>query len=289
MKAAPFDYFQAATLDEVIAAFQRFGDEACILAGGQSLMPLLNMRLADPQVLIDINHIAELQGVSLIDGHVRIGALTRHSELARSADIAQHAPLLKLAAPHIAHPAIRNRGTIGGSLSHADPAAELPACVIASNARINLAGPNGTRTVAAGEFFQGIFETTLAAGEILTSVDIPLLGADDVVAFDELARRSGDYAAAGIAAKGTRADGGLRDLRIVFFSIADRPLLAEKTMAAVADLTWSDETAAAARAAFDADLTDLADDLHTSAATKKHLAWVLCGRAMTELAGSDAL
>lgn len=280
MKPSAFVYTRAESLDDVFAAFAEHGDDARLLAGGQSLMPILNMRLAEPDILVDINDIDELNGVAVVDGHLRVGALTRHRELASNADIAAHAPLLRLAAPHIAHPAIRNRGTFGGSLCHADPAAELPACVIALSAKMNIAGPGGTRTVAATDFIEGIFDTCLADDEILTSVDIPLPGDDQVFGFDELARRHGDYAIAGLAASATRRGTELDDLRLVYFSVADRAVLASQTMAAV---TAGGDTASALAA----DLADAMDDLHSSAATKRHLAGVLLDRVLDRMRGGD--
>ncbi|MEK9724962.1 MAG: xanthine dehydrogenase family protein subunit M [Rhodospirillaceae bacterium] len=280
MKPAPFEFVRAASLDETFGAIARFGDDARILAGGQSLMPILNMRLAQPSALIDINGIQELSGIAVVDGKLRIGALTRHAELLTSADVARHAPLLAQAAPHIAHPAIRNRGTIGGSLAHADPAAELPACVLAHDATLNIAGPNGTRAVAAADFFQGIFETALDHGEILTSVDIPPMAGGAVAAFDELARRHGDYAVTGLAAVGSARGGSFAGLRVVFFALADRPVLAANAAAA---LEGQSDLTDAVRAALADDLADVADDLHTSAATKRHLAGVLLGRVLATI------
>ena len=285
MKAAPFDYVRATALNDVFDAFERHGDEAQIVAGGQSLMPILNMRLAAPRVLVDINHIAELGGVSLTDGALRIGALTRHRDLGASALVAQHVPLLNLATPHIAHPAIRNRGTFGGSLSHADPAAELPACAIASDALINVTSRRGDRAIKAVDFFLGIFNTALEPDEILVSVDIPVIGATERVAFAELARRQGDYAIVGLAAKGT-VDGRIfRNLRLVFFSVADRPIMATETIAALEGRVYSPETVKVAEDALEADLHEIDKDLHSSAATKCHLARVLVGRVLSQLVG----
>ena len=286
MKAAPFDFVRATALSDVFAAFERHGDDARIVAGGQSLMPMMNMRLAAPRVLVDINHIAELNGVSETDGTLRIGALTRHQELGVNALVAEHAPLLTMASTHIAHPAIRNRGTFGGSLSHADPAAELPACAIASDAVINaVSSSRGERSIKAVDFFLGTFHTALEPDEILVSVDIPIIGAAERVAFDELARRQGDYALVGLAAKGTIEGKTFKDLRLVFFSVADRPILATETIATLEGKDYSPETVTVAEAALEVDLQDIDSDLHTSAATKTHLARVLVGRVLAELAG----
>ncbi len=287
MKPAPFEFVRAASMDEVFATFEQYGDDALILAGGQSMMPMLNMRLASPKILVDINHVAELDGISLTGGALRIGALTRHRDLGSSADVARHAPLLQLAVPHIAHPAIRNRGTLGGSISHADPAAELPACAIASDATINVAGANGDRAIAAADYFLGIFDTALELGEVLVSVDIPSIGATERVAFAELARRRGDYAMTGLAAKATVEGNTLGNLRLVFFAIADRPLVASETMAALEGVDYSLETVTAIENALAADLQDAIGDLHTPVETKRHLARVLVGRVLAQLVGGE--
>ena len=288
MKPAPFEYVRAKSVDEIFAAFERHGDDALILAGGQSMMPMLNMRLASPKVLVDINQVSELEGISVSGGVLRIGALTRHQNLGSSVDVAQHAPLLKLAVPHIAHPAIRNRGTFGGSISHADPAAELPACAIASDATVNVTGRNGDRTIAAADFFRGIFDTALEPGEVLVSVDVPSIGAAERVAFSELARRRGDYAMTGLAAKATVDGQSLRGLRLVFFAVADRPLVACDTMAALEGVDYSPGMVDAVEDALATDLQEVIGDLHTPEETKRHLARVLVGRVLAQLVGGEA-
>lgn len=287
MKPAPFEYVQAASLDDVFGAIAEYGDEARIVAGGQSLMPILNMRLASPRVLIDINGIAELSGITVADGVLRIGALTRHRELLHSPVVAEHAPLLRLAAPHIAHPAIRNRGTFGGSLCHADPAAELPACIVASGACLHIRGPNGSRAVDAADFFAGVFETALAADEVLTAVDIPLIKDGERVAFDELARRHGDYAIVGLAAKARTAEGTFSDVSLVFFSIADRPLAATNAAAALQGQPATSPASDPVKAALLSDLAEAAGDLHTTADAKRQMAAVLLDRVLADLAGGD--
>lgn len=280
MKPAPFEYIRATALDDVFAAFSRFGDEARIIAGGQSLMPILNIRLASPEALVDINDIEELKGISVEGDYVRIGALTRHRELLSSPEIARHAPLFRLAAPYIAHPAIRNRGTFGGSISHADPAAELGACVVASGGRINVAGPNGKRTLDADGFFLGTFETELAEDEILTDVEIPVIGPGERVGFDELARRSGDYATVGLAARGRTDSGVIEDIWPVFFSVSDRPVMARKAAATLKGRAISDACDDDVLAALGEDLSETGDDLHTSAEGKRHMAGVLLTRVL---------
>ena len=200
MKPAAFAYAKARSLEDAVARLAAHPGEAKLLAGGQSLIATLNMRLSSPSLLVDINGVAGLDGIRVRDGMVEIGALTRHVALERSAEIAKHAPLIALAMPHIAHPAIRNRGTIGGSLAYADPAAELPACLVALDGEVDIAGPGGKRTVKAGKFFQGLFETALGPHDVLSAVRFPVATADTRVGFAELARRHGDYAIVGLAA-----------------------------------------------------------------------------------------
>ena len=164
MKPAPFAYAKAKSLDHAIELLARPDGEARLLAGGQSLIATLNMRLSAPKLLIDLNGVGGLAGIALKNGMIEIGALTRHVEAERSEEIAEHAPLIALAMPHIGHAAIRNRGTIGGSIAFADPAAELPACLVALGGEVEIAGPRGRRTVKADDFFKGLFETALGAG-----------------------------------------------------------------------------------------------------------------------------
>jgi carbon-monoxide dehydrogenase medium subunit len=279
LKAAPFAYVKAAALDQVLDLLVRHGDEARLLAGGQSLIPSLNLRLAAPALLIDINGLDELAGIAVADGTLRIGALTRHRTIEQSGEIARHAPLLAQAMPYVAHPAIRNRGTLGGSIALADPAAELPACALALGARIELRGPAGPRAVAASAFFRGLYETDLRPDEVVTAISIPTPGPGRRSAFAELARRHGDYALAGLAAT-ARVDGGtLHDLRLVFFGIGSRPTLAA-TAGAVLESGAGDLPAALA-----ADLAPLAD-LQAGAATKLHLAGVLTARVVAQLTGA---
>jgi carbon-monoxide dehydrogenase medium subunit len=283
VKPAPFAYIRASSLDQVFDLLDEHGDDARILAGGQSLMATLNMRLSAPEVLIDINRIDGLAGISVADGHLRIGAITRHAAVAASSDVARHAPLIARAMPHIAHVAIRNRGTFGGSIAFADPAAELPAVCRALRARFVLQGRGGSRTVAANDFFLGLFETARQPDEVLVAAEIPMIADGEKASFLELARRHGDYAIIGIAAQGKVAGNVFSDMRLAFFGAGDRPILAAAANAALEGKACSDETVAAAQAALDADL-DPMPDLNGSAATKMHLARVLTGRALKELA-----
>jgi carbon-monoxide dehydrogenase medium subunit len=261
-------------VDEAVALL---GDtpDAKLLAGGQSLMATLNMRLSAPAALIDINGIGGLDGIAVKNGAVEIGALTRHAQAEHSAEIAQHAPLIALAMPNIAHSAIRNRGTIGGSISFADPAAELPACLLALGGEVDIAGPKGKRTVKADDFFKGLFDTALGPSDILTTVRVPTAGKDTRVGFAELARRHGDYAIVGLAAT-AKADGkGLKDVRLAFFGVGATPVRAKKAEAALA----SGDAEAAVKAL---DL-DPPDDVQATGVVKKHLAGVLLRRVARQL------
>jgi carbon-monoxide dehydrogenase medium subunit len=283
MKAPPFAYACARNLTEVFELLERHGAGAKLLAGGQSLMPALNMRLSSPQLLIDISRLQEYAGIRVQDGHMHIGALTTHAAIGESAGIRKHLPLLADAVEHIAHPAIRNCGTFGGSLAMADPAAEWPACCVALDAQIVLADKAGTRRVAAREFFQGLYATAMQSSEVLTEVIVPIPGAGYRHAFLELARRRGDYAMVGIAAL-AKVDGGtLSDVRLTYLGAGDKPVLARNT-SQVFDLKEFSETALKAAQDLLASELDPAADLYSSAATKLHLARVLTARAVKQLA-----
>jgi carbon-monoxide dehydrogenase medium subunit len=266
MKAPRFAYARPASVAEALALLDEHRDDARVLAGGQSLVPMLNFRVAAPKVLVDINRIVALAGIKVTKSHVRIGALTRHVELERSPDIARHLPLVAAAMPHIAHPAIRNRGTFGGSCALADPAAELPACALALGATFIVAGKKGERRIAAKDFFKGLYATALKSGELLVAADFPVLQPGYRSAFGELARRHGDYAMVGVAAQGSQ-----KGLRAAFFGVGDSPAVVEAGSAGeiVSKLEGELEPRA---------------DLHASAAMKLHLAKVLAGRVLREFA-----
>lgn len=280
MKAPPFAYARPGTLGEALDLLEKHGEKAKLLAGGQSLIATLNMRLSAPELLIDISRLTELSGIQVRNGIATIGALTTHAHIERSAEIRRHLPLLAQAAPHIAHPAIRNVGTVGGSLALADPAAEWPACCIALDAQITIAGKRGTRKVAAREFFKGLYATALRPGEVLTAIEIPVFDPDTRSAFVELAQRRGDYAIVGLAAVAKSARGALSDVRLAFLGVGATPVLARKAMAAMEGRRAGD--AAAATKALEQDL-DPAADLYSSPATKMQLARVLTGRALAAL------
>lgn len=273
MKAPPFQYRRMETLDELLGALAAHGEEASILAGGQSLVPLMNLRMARPELLLDINPLTELSGIRVEDDRLVIGALTRHVDVLNSPDVRRHAPLIADSMPHVAHDAIRNRGTFGGSVALADPAAELPACCLALDAEIELRAQTGSRMVPAADFFLSAYETARMDTEALVAVHIPI-EKDAVSFFDELSRRRGDYALAGLAARANVAAGRLSDIRLVYFGIEDRPLRAK---AAEAALEKGDT--AAAEAALEADL-DPIDDPQTSSAARRQFARVLLRRAV---------
>jgi carbon-monoxide dehydrogenase medium subunit len=278
MKPAAFDYLAPSTLDEALQALAAHGQDASVIAGGQSLMPMLAFRLLEPRWLIDLNRIEGLNHIRIEGQHLHIGALTRHAQVEHSPLIAQHLPLLSLAMPHIAHVAIRQRGSIGGSVCLADPAAELPACMVALQARMVLQSLSGRREVAADDFFKGLYQTALAPGELLVDMAIPLPAAGTRVAFDEFSRRHGDYAMAGLAAC---AHAQARSARLVFSGCGDKParaLRAEALLIARGPKP-SYETL---RAAIDADLHPEAD-LQAQPDTKRHLATVLLQRAWDHL------
>jgi carbon-monoxide dehydrogenase medium subunit len=277
VKPSPFAYAQAKSLDHAIELLGRPDGEARLLAGGQSLIATLNMRLSAPKLLIDLNGIRGLSGIALKNGQVEIGALTRHTEAERSSEIAQHAPLIALAMPHIGHVAIRNRGTLGGSIAFADPAAELPACLLALGGEIEIAGENGKRTVKADDFFKRLFETALGPRDVLTAIRVPAASKESRAGFAEFARRHGDYAMVGLAASAKARGTGLSDVRLAYFGVGAVPLRAKKAEAALAGGSLDDAVKALA-----ADL-DPSDDVQATGTTKKHLAGVLLRRVAKQL------
>ncbi|HEX5508513.1 MAG TPA: xanthine dehydrogenase family protein subunit M, partial [Pseudolabrys sp.] len=274
VKPAPFAYRKARSLDEAIALLGEHKD-ARLLAGGQSLIATLNMRLSAPSLLVDINGIDGISGIERKNGMVEIGALTRHAQAERSDIIASGAPLIARALPEIGHPAIRNRGTIGGSVAFADPAAELPACLLALDGQLDISGPKGKRTVKAQDFFKGLFETALGPQDVLTAIRVPAATPQTRTGFAELARRHGDYAIVGLAASARAQGKGLADVRLAFFGVGATTMRARKAEAALADGNVD-----AAIGALD---LEPADDIQATAATRKHLAGVLLRRVATQL------
>jgi carbon-monoxide dehydrogenase medium subunit len=283
MKASAFSYTRATSVVNALELLVAHGDKAKLLSGGQSLMPAMNLRLISPQLIIDIGELAELRGIALRGDVLIIGALTRHVELASSPEIAAHAPLLTEAIAHVAHPAIRNRGTLGGSLAHADPASELPACMLALNATIVVRGQAGERRIAAEDFFTGIYETALSAQELLVAVELPLARKRSVHFFCEFARRRGDYAIAGLAAQAIVTGDVFTDLRLVFFAVGDRPMSA-RAAKKLLNVAVTPGVLADASAALAEELDPLGDQ-QASASMRRHLAKVLLARCVSALIG----
>jgi len=283
MKAPAFNYARASSVQEALDLLSRHGDRAKILSGGQSLMPALNLRLLAPEWLIDIGTIAELRGISVGDRYMTIGASTRHVDLQRSPDVAEHAPLLRDAIAHVAHPAIRNRGTIGGSLAHADPASELPACVIALGATIIVRGPAGERRISAVDFFVGIYETQLSSEELLVAIEVPKRSSRARHFFREYARRSGDYAMAGLAANAEIEGDVLADLRLGYFAVGEKPVLAAASRHLLGKPV-TERMLADARAALDDEL-DPHDDQQATGDMRRYLARQLLTACVVSLLG----
>lgn len=279
MKAPPFGYVKAHALTQVFDLLDQHGDEAKILAGGQSLIPSLNLRLSRPTILIDIGGLDDLRGIRETADQIVAGALTTHVELEKSPIIFRHVPLVAAAMPHIAHPAIRNRGTLGGSLAFADPAAELPACAVALDATFLLRNRSQERRVKAVDFFHGLFETELRSDEILAAIEFPKAAAGHRFAFKELARRHGDYAMIGLAAAAPHPGA----LCLAYFGVADRPVAAARAAACLLR-----DGAAGLDAACAALADDLAPsgDFNAAPETKLHLAKVLLRRALPSLLNS---
>ena len=287
MKASAFSYARATSVTNAIDLLAAHGDGAKVLSGGQSLMPAMNLRLISPELIVDIGDIAELRGIAVTGDRLRIGALTRHVDVQNSPEIAAHAPLLTQAIAHVAHPAIRNRGTIGGSLAHADPAAELPACMVALDATIIVNGPTGERRVPARDFFTGIYETVLSVDELLVAVEIPAPPKNAAHFFCEFARRHGDYGIVGLAAQAIVADDILTDLRLAFFAVSDRPVLARAATKLLNVAVTPAVLLEASRAL--ADELDPEEDQQASASMRRHLAKVLLARCVAALLGRPEL
>jgi carbon-monoxide dehydrogenase medium subunit len=287
MKASAFAYARATSIADALELLVAHGDGAKVLSGGQSLMPAMNLRLISPELVVDIGDLTELKGIERRHDALRIGALTRHVDLLNSPEIAAHAPLLTEAIAHVAHPAIRNKGTLGGSLAHADPASELPACMLALNATIIVLGPSGERRIAAADFFTGIYETALSAQELLVAVELPVSGADSIHFFHEFARRHGDYAIVGIAAQAVVRGDFFSDLRIALFAVGDRPVLAEAA-ARLINVAVTPAMLSDASTALGEEL-DPQEDQQASPAMRRHLAKVLLVRCVATLLGRPDL
>jgi carbon-monoxide dehydrogenase medium subunit len=279
VKPAAFAYAKASSVREAIALLSKHKKGARLLAGGQSLIAALNLRLDAPSLLIDINGIKGLGKIELKKNWLELGALVRQAEALRSPLVQKHAPLIARALSHVAHPAIRNRGTIGGSIALADPAAELPACLMALDGEVVIAGPRGKRAVKAKAFFKDLFETALGPRDLLIAIRLPAANRQSRFAFSEISRRQGDYALVGIAAAAQAKGAQLSDLHLVYFGVGQTAVRARK-----AEIAFVKGGLDAAVAALDDDL-DPPDDVQTTGATKKYLAGVLLRRVAGELAG----
>lgn len=282
MKSPAFDYIRADSVSHAFEAYQAADGDAVYLSGGHSVVPSLALRLQAPALMIDLSDIATLSGISLHDGWLRIGAMTRHVQAMTNPLIAAHAPLFTAAAPFVAHPAIRNRGTLGGSLAHADPASEFPAAAVAMRAELEIVGPSGTRRLAADDFFLDIYEAAIKPGEILQAIHVPSTVPGQMIGFDEIARRRGDYAMVGGAVQAVASNGVLDDISIALFSVGNRPTRAVAAQAALAGRAIDDVSIAAAQAALGDDLAP-SDEQNFPASMRMHLARVLLGRILANL------
>ena len=281
MKAAAFAYARATSVANALELLAVHGEKARVLSGGQSLIPAMNLRLVAPELIVDIGELAELRGIAVKGETLVIGALTRHVDLLKSSHIVKCAPLLAAAVAHVAHPAIRNRGTIGGSLAQADPASELPACMLALGATIVVRGPGGERRIAAEEFFTGIYETKLAPQDLLVASEVPVARNEAAHFFQEFARRHGDYAIVGLAAQAMLQGDGFADLRLGYFAVGDKPVLANAA-SKLTGVTITPALLAEASAALSDEL-DPHEDQQATAAMRRHLARVLLTRCVASL------
>lgn len=280
MKSAAFSYARPTRLHEALQLLAQHGDEARLLAGGQTLLATLNMRLSEPALLIDLQAVDELKGLRVDGASLRIGAMATHTEIAESKLVAEHAPLLTAAAPHIAHRAIRNLGTFGGSIAYGDPAAEWPACLLALGGVVIAGSVRGERRIAADDFFTGLYTTALAADEVIIACELPLAAPGQKFSFAELARRHGDYAAAGLAASATFNEGSITQVRLAWIAIGSVPMRSPGAELALATQALTADSVSRAVEVLQGELSPLADLTH-SAAAKKHLASVLLRRALT--------
>ncbi|MBI4790927.1 MAG: xanthine dehydrogenase family protein subunit M [Chloroflexi bacterium] len=280
MKPAPFRYFAPSTLQEALDLLAEHGDAAKVLAGGQSLTPMMNFRLVTPAILIDLNPISELSFIREQDGHLVIGAMARQRHLERDPRVAAYAPLIAETMPFVAHPQIRNRGTVGGSLAHADPAAELPAVMIALDAEFKLSSQKGERQVRAADFFIGLFTTALDPTELLTEITLPTRMPRTGHAFQEVSRRHGDFALAGVATTvALDEQGACRDARIVYLGLGMRPIAADAAAKQMIGAMPTAEAIQHVANAVDAEI-EPSTDIHASAEFRRHLARVLTRRAL---------
>lgn len=280
MKAPAFSYARPRQLHEVFNLLAAHGDDARLLAGGQTLLATLNMRLSEPALLIDMQAISELKGLSLVGQTLRIGAMVTHTEIETSAMVAKHAPLLTAAAPHIAHRAIRNAGTFGGSIAYGDPAAEWPACMLALGGVIVARSLRGERRIAADNFFTGLYTTDLAPDEVIVACEVPVTKADQKMSFSELARRHGDYAVVGLAATARLTGNILSSVRLAWIGVGSTPMRSPKAEQALGGQPLTMQTLSQAVEVLRSEITPIPDLTHSDAA-KRQLAGVLLKRALT--------
>ena len=278
MKSPAFSYYEAKDLADAINV-KKTDDDAVILAGGQSLLPTLNMRLSNPSVLIDIGKIKELREIKIEDGFLSIGAMSSHSKVMSNKYVNEVLPILCKILSQVAHPAIRNKGTHGGSVAYGDPAAELPAFAVLVDAQIALSGSSGERIISAKEFYKGLFETSINPDEILTSVKYPINQNDTELFFDEVTRRHGDYAMAGLVGSIKQKNKIKDEINLVFFATGDKPNEAPKTCEYLLtnEYNYSD-----IKDILKNDI-EFASDISSSSDMKAHLSAILVGRMMKEL------
>ncbi len=284
MIPAKFEYVRPSSLDEAVRALAEGGDDAKVIAGGQSLMPLLRLRLVYPDLLIDVGGLEGLRGVTDVGGDLLIGARTTHYQLVHDPLVAEHCGLLAQAASTVADPAVRHRGTLGGSLAHADPAGDLPAVVLALDGTMIVSGPSGERQIAAADFFVDYLTTVLGPGEILTGIRVPKLGKEWGYRYEKFHRTAQAWAIVGVAALARRSNGQVTEARVGLTNMGPVPIRATAVEAAVAGADASAATLTAAAAAA-ADGTNPPADLHGAPDYRSHLARVLTGRALAAAAG----
>lgn len=284
MKPPPFEYLRPVDLDGVLAALAQDAEGIKILAGGQSLVPMMNLRMVAPKRLIDINRVTGLDRIAVADDHLSIGALARHSDILASPTVREHAPLITAAYRQVAHRAIRNRGTIGGNLMHADPASELPAVMLALDAEMMLRSRNGERAIPADGFFHGAFETVARPDELLTEIRVPLQRRDRRWGFEEMSQRQGDYALVAVAATFDLESGACRGARLAYAGVADHAVRVAAAEAAL-DGKPPEEAVFEEAAAIAADAVDPIADIHADAAYRRDLVRALTRRALIAAAG----
>lgn len=288
MKAPAFSYARPRQLADALALLDRHRDEARLLAGGQTLLATLNMRLSEPTLLIDLQAVTELKCLQIQGQVLRIGAMTTHSEIEASAEVARHLPLLAMAVPHIAHRAIRNQGTFCGSIAYGDPAAEWPACLLALDGVVVARSVNGERRIAAQDFYTGLYTTVLAPNEMIVACEIPLPTPFQRHAFDELSRRHGDYGVVGLAASVRLQEGLLGQVRLAWLGTGTMPQRSRGTEQVLEGQRLSPALLAQAQECLRNELQPEADLTH-SAATKQHLAGVMLKRVLHTLTQQPAL